>query len=398
MGATWATLTSVPASPTTFRDTGLSQYVEYCYRVFATNLNGDSFPTPMACAIPMNMTELSYSGTTDFGKYTSILVNASGTEYVTSFDNAHSHALYTTGAAGKTYTTIPLDTSTATTGFISTGVDLDSTGTPNFAYGVTPPTTPTYFYWATPPPAAPSIIEQSSLSCGSAPRLRVAPGNTIHAVCYDEFAGYNQWRHFVHPAGGSWTVHSVSSSTESIPGDYTNYLDLDASGNPAMAYIHIIYPGTPGSYSEIVLARYLSGAWTTAVIPGTTGASSAAFAYDPSGHAHVLYLEGSQTAIGHATNASGTWVTETAGSVSSGFISDWPGVAIDKTSGRIHVVFMGRGLQYSRLDPGGIWVSRTIDPNVAGGSPSIAVDVNGMIHVAYYDVSNKKLKIASGTP
>ena len=165
-----------------------------------------------------------------------------------------------------------------------------------------------------------------------------------------------------------------------------------------MVYVHTVNPGTPGSYSELVWATYLSGVWTTAVVPGATGAIEPAFAFDAGGHAHAFYIESSQTTIGHATNASGSWVTETIGSVSAGFITDWPAIAIDKGTGRVHVIFVGQGLQYVRQDPGGAWVPLTIDPNVVGGSPSIAVDGIGMIHVAYYDRTNKRLKIASGTP
>jgi hypothetical protein len=320
---------------------------------------------------------------------------------VGSSDQANNHALYTTGSPGGPYTTVPLDTSTGHSGITGFGLDLDSTVTPNFAYNLVPASGSTSLLWATPPPATPSLIEQASFSgTGSCARLRVAPGNTIHVVAFDPLtATSSAWRHFIHPAGGSWTVHQISVTGQGVTGNFTNFIDLNGSGNPAIVYTNLVTPGNLNS-SQLVWATYLSGVWTTSVIPTPTGALQPAFAFDAGGFAHVVYTEASQQAVGYATNASGTWVVTTIATIPSGSVEPCTAIAIDQATGRIHVVFATstQGLQYLGMKSGGSWVPLSFDPTVVANTPSIAVDGFSRTHVAYYDTVNKKLKIVSGTP
>lgn len=404
MGATWSTLASVGSSPATYKDTGLSRSVEYCYRVSATDGDGDSFPTPMACATPMNVTLVAYSGSSDYGGYPTITVTSGGLEHIAHTDSTNIKLLYTRGAPGGPYTTVTPDTSANQTGIQGKGLDLDAAGAVNFSYYAASPTAPAngrleYTLY----PGTPAAVDGPATNelLGQDSKLRVAPGGTIHIISYDELftglTGYNAFRHVMR-SGGIWSITQVTASSESVIANISGYLDLDGSGNPNFMYTHRIDPGLPTQHDEIVWARYLSGSWTTTVLPNQSQPySRPSFAFDASGNAHVVYL--ASTGLGHATNASGTWTFELITPPLIAVNDECTGIAIDKSSGRIHVVWGAGGLQYARKDAGGPWVLRTLDSAInVGHFPTIAVDSSGTIHVAHYDATNRKLKITSGTP
>jgi hypothetical protein len=394
MGTTWATLTNVPASPTTYKDTGLSQSLEYCYRVFASNANGDSFPTPMACAIPMSIWTAVYPASTDFGLYSTIAVTPAGAEKVAHYDQHNFHLLYTDGRGPSS--THAIDTSANNTGYSANGLDLDSSGIPNLSYISLPPSGSAWGSYTT-IPGAPAVIDSGAVLAGQSSKLRIAPGGTIHVVFYDELAGYNAYRYAMR-VGTTWTLTQVTAISEMTIQNSARYLDLDSTGNPSFMYTHRLNAGLPTQRDEIVWARYSSGSWTTTVVPNQSQPYSfPTFAFDASNNPHVVYV--ASTGLGHATNASGVWTFELIVPSLSGVNDECPSIAINKNSGRIHVAYGSGGLKYARKDPGGAWVLRTLDATGdVGHFPSIAVDGSGAIHVSYRDNTAKTLKIASGTP
>jgi hypothetical protein len=77
-------------------------------------------------------------------------------------------------------------------------------------------------------------------------------------------------------------------------------------------------------------------------------------------------------------------------------------LAVQRSTGRIHVSYYDatrKDLRYARKDPGGPWVRRLLDAvGDVGSSTSITVDGAGVVAVAYRDETNRRLKIARGTP
>jgi hypothetical protein len=346
------------------------------------------------------MTVIIYNPSANSGLYSTVAVTASGVEHVAHFDQTNNKLLYTTGSLLGPYTTTTPDTTTNQTGYSGKGLALSSTGTPTLSYLAMPAAGGFGWLDFATVPGAPAPIDgpTANVSAGQDSNLKIAPNGTIHVISYDQLNGFNAFRHVMR-VGTSWSLVQVTSSSEVIPGNTTNYMDLDSSGNPNFFYSHYVNPGSPTAYTELVWARYLSGVWTTTVVPNVPHTGSfPAFAFDTAGHAHVIYVgNATGSGLGHATNTSGAWTFELI-NPSFNVNDEHQAVAVDQTSGRIHVVYGDAGLQYARKDPGGSWVLRTLDSAALARFPSIALDSTGMIHVAYYDGILKRLKIMSGTP
>ena len=56
-------------------------------------------------------------------------------------------------------------------------------------------------------------------------------------------------------------------------------------------------------------------------------------------------------------------------------------------------------LKYARKDPGGSWVRGVIDAaGDVGSHVAVSVNAAGVVYIAYRDETNRRLKIATGTP
>jgi hypothetical protein len=125
-------------------------------------------------------------------------------------------------------------------------------------------------------------------------------------------------------------------------------------------------------------------------------------AVDLAGTAHVAWHDLPSGGLYYSTNGSGTWVTSPLDVVPGMDLGGHCAIAVHRPTGRLHVAYydaMNGDLKYARKDPGGVWVRKVLDATGDVGShASIAVDAAGAVHIAYRDETNRKLKIATGSP
>jgi len=158
----------------------------------------------------------------------------------------------------------------------------------------------------------------------------------------------------------------------------TTSIALDKNGSPHVTVI------------DAAGLKYLTrtgGTWaTTPVAPVRLRASAyqnelrrASLALDADDHAHVFFNQ-EPTGVGHATNASGTWVTEVVDS-SGGDSNGSHALAID-AKGVLHAVY-GQPVRHASK-AAGAWSSETlaVSSNIFA-DPAIAVDKGGALCAAY---------------
>jgi len=142
-----------------------------------------------------------------------------------------------------------------------------------------------------------------------------------------------------------------------------------------------------------------SGAWRIEMVDsGSVGAYND-IAVDSSGNVHISYYDGANRAVKYATNASGSWRTETVGSVGNSVFLDT--ILYLDSSDNPHIVYYDFSsdslIQATRAS--GVWQLQTfINLGIKKDyRPSIAVDSSGNIHIAYCDtsVSPRELKYVS---
>ncbi len=406
-GATWSARATLAADTVVHSDSGLAADTEYCYRVFATNTDGDSLPSNTACAVTetASMTITTALSPGLVGRYTSIAVTAAGTEFVAHYDATNTNVLHTSGAAGGPYGTLTIDAGPTGTQNVgdSEGISiaLDAGG---FSHVAAWDATNRDLRYAT--NAGGSFVAttiESAGDVGRTPRIEVSPaGDSIQILHVESVSGsQNNLRRAVF-ASGSWTFEPVFS------GEWIPYLSfaIDSAGNPHVSFLNVT--GGGAEYRLMHGSKTGGAAWAFTEVDASAGFKQSSIAIDPSGFPHVVFngrlTPSSPEALLHATNASGAWTVEAAHEDPSGFavLGRHNSIAIDSSTGRIHVAYHDAtqaDLRYARKDPGGAWVRRLIDSGGSVGTETgIAVDGSGAVHISYHDATNGDLKIASGAP
>lgn len=175
-------------------------------------------------------------------------------------------------------------------------------------------------------------------------------------------------------ATGAWTIEPVDGS---LLAD-APCLAIDAAG-----VAHVAYTGAD-SY-EVRVATREGGAWRVEPLAGMR-AIGLAMALDTEGATHLVFANPGQGggAPTHATNASGAWTQQAVGAGYPSGVGSLPSIAIGP-DGAIHVAWFvldGGLLQYAS-DATGAFVEETVTVvGTYGGSPSVAVDAGGRVHLA----------------
>ena len=135
---------------------------------------------------------------------------------------------------------------------------------------------------------------------------------------------------------------------------------------------------------------------------------SSSIALDESGKAHIsyYYYDSTNGYLKYATNASGSWVTETLDSGRYGdgdvdsyiFVEDYSSSIVLDSSGKAHIGYydiINKDLKYA-TNASGSWVTGILDRDddyydesdgEVGLYPSIALDTAGKVHISYADES-----------
>ena len=187
--------------------------------------------------------------------------------------------------------------------------------------------------------------------------------------------------------GSSWTTVTLDDTTTYIGCDSS--IAIDSNGFVHVAYRH-------HGNMDMKIASNISGSWQRYTVDN--GASSvgydSAMAVDSSDELHLVYASNSAGNTAYfADGASGSaWSVSNQGTSRNTFsmyIDQFDIVHISEYNG-------GSNLGYSMVAPGASRQSMTVD-NVGdvGYGNDIVVDDNNMVHIAYYDSTNKNLKYAN---
>jgi hypothetical protein len=110
---------------------------------------------------------------------------------------------------------------------------------------------------------------------------------------------------------------------------------------------------------------------------------------------HIGYYDDTNGDLRYATDASGTWVTETVDRW--GDVGLYSSIAVD-SSDRVHIGYYddtNGDLRYA-TDASGSWVIRQVDSEgVVGWNTSTAIDSSDNVHMSYYDVTNGDLRYST---
>jgi hypothetical protein len=182
---------------------------------------------------------------------------------------------------------------------------------------------------------------------------------------------------------------TVEQVTHTSLDDQYPVLAVDSSG-----YAHLAYEEDQNIY----YATNASGAWvSTPIATNAVAEIRPSIAVDTAGHVHLMYFVGPAPDydIYYATNMGGSWSSEHVGDAN---VPGWDriegGIAVDDLK-RAYIVFATHdGADYDILlryledaptyRPSGGWVSQWVTDNALDErAPSIAVEGNGEVHIAY---------------
>ena len=185
--------------------------------------------------------------------------------------------------------------------------------------------------------------------------------------------------------GSSWTTVTLDDTTTYVGCDSS--IAIDSNG-----FVHVAY--RQHGNMDMMIASNISGSWQRYTIDNGAGVGyHSAMAVDSNDDLHIVYsTNAAGNTVYYAEGASGSaWSLSNQGNSRNTFsmyIDQFDIVHISEYKG-------GSDLGYSMTAPGGTRQSMTIDSvGDVGYGNDIVVDDNNMVHVAYFDSSNKLLKLS----
>ena len=186
--------------------------------------------------------------------------------------------------------------------------------------------------------------------------------------------------------GSSWTTVTLDDTTTYVGCDSS--IAIDSNG-----FVHVAY--RQHGNMDMMIASNISGSWQRYTIDNGAGVGYfSAMAVDSNDDLHIVYsTNAAGNTVYYAEGASGSaWSLSNQGNSRNTFsmyIDQFDIVHISEYNGNSN-------LGYSMMAPGDTRQSMTIDSvgNVGYGN-DIVVDDNNMVHIAYYDSTNKNLKYAN---
>lgn len=179
------------------------------------------------------------------------------------------------------------------------------------------------------------------------------------------------------------TYTSLRTIAQIVPDGRAPATVADAKGK-----LHVVF--TRNTESGVWYSTNASGSWVTTKISGPTGRPDVAI--DAEGRLYVIFANnGSTPGIRFVTNRTGPWVS-TRLTTSSADVD--PAIAVDPL-GEVHIAYGGNALGYL-TNRRGYWTQQIIS-NIRAGHPSISLDANRRIHVAFeWDAALGYITDASG--
>jgi hypothetical protein len=400
-GASWTAAASAAENATSISVAGLASDTEYLIRVIALNPFGTSTPSlPVSGLTLTDGTSISFASGANRGAFSSVAVEPAGREHLAHYDLDSTNMIYARRTAQGGFENTTVDGGPLATYDVAgdgTTIALDGAGKVHLAcHDLTSDairySTNASGKWTI------TIVQQSS---GAKPRLVWDPASDrIHLYYHGLSLGTPSILQAWKPPGQPWVRsaavpmavdHAATFSLAIGPGGTRHIALVDATGK----LWHFHDSGTPNSgqplygFDAVPLPSPISMPDMTSIAAGPGGV-------------HILFHDSLTGSLHHATNASGTWVTETVHQVAGLDLGGYCAAALHPATGRIHAAYYdatNRDLRYARKDPGGAWIRKVVDaPGDVGSHVSIGLNVEGGVHIAYRDETNRRLKLASGAP
>ena len=404
-GGSWSTLTTVGGSTFAHSDSALPEDTQFCYRVYATNSDGEGPSSNTSCQSTPVGSSITLTTVTAGGGYVSLVVEPGGTEHISHwYQPTVRDVLYTSGTPGS-YTTITADAGPGgiqNVGEFGTSIDIDTSNTLHISARHAEQGDLRYATGTTGGMTASTI--QSTDDVGYQSNLRISPISGNINVLYTKLVinpSVSETLYWTFNAGASWSTPTIVFTTQNIP-----FVSFAVQSNDIF---HATFLGRSGGTSTVYYAQKVgAAAWSVTPVTAIANAyqeTMPAIAVDAAGFPHISFNGLDGTGFGwdlhHATNASGSWQVEPIDVIAGTDVGRYSSIAIDLATGRLNVSYVQASsgtLKYARKDPAATWVVKTLDPGGAVAEPtSIDVDAAGVIHIAYSGASSN-LKTAVGSP
>ena len=209
---------------------------------------------------------------------------------------------------------------------------------------------------------------------------------------YPHISYFDQWNYYLKYAyynGESWDKTTVDN--EFGVGEFTS-IALDSHGYPHISYYDVMNTDLKYAYwSGSMWVRYQFST------PADDGLYTS-IAVDSDDNPHIAYYDDTNDDLKYSVKSGGTWSTSTVDS--SGSVGKYCSLALD-SDGYPHISYyddkwgLNGALKYARYN-GTAWVieSVTTSGNV-GALTSLCIGSDDLtIHIAYYDVTNDRVKYA----
>ena len=221
--------------------------------------------------------------------------------------------------------------------------------------------------------------------------LTVTPTNTEGSVNSSISDITMSYSHVASNYGWTSGVSNTSTDLLSSFHEAEEWLSIDSGESGEMAIVYARNDTGASTHSLGLLYRW-GGSWTETIIDnGTDTGHYPSVVIDRNGALHISYIDDDNDVLRYATNVSGSWVLTTLGN-STYDNDDGRGTAIvvHPITDAVHIVTTindntYRDLQYHTNEDGS-WENTTITNTLwdEGHDPSMAMDGDGNLHVAYY--------------
>jgi len=227
------------------------------------------------------------------------------------------------------------------------------------------------------------------------PSIAVDSSGYVHIA---HFAGDSSpyWLYYVENTnGGLWGGEQIQTVPVPHPWHLDGGIALDGAGRPYVVYA--VYDGNDYEiemrYHDGTRAHAPNGGWGTGIITDNSLSDERpSIAVQSDGKVHVVYQQYNTTNwsedLYYATNASGSWVTTKAAGGDQH--EQYPSIALD-SGNKAHIAYEHQHQAMGYFDiayatnASGTWITDTVhhDDDVLYNSPSIAIDSNNQPHIAY---------------
>ena len=320
----------------------------------------------------------------DVGFFTSIAADSNNNVHISYYDGSNRNLKYATNASGS-WVTETVDNGLYVGWF--TSIATDSNNNVHISY------LDVYHHglkyamnasgsWVT--ETVDNVLTELELS-SEYTSIAIDRYNMAHISYYDLGRGLMYATNFL----GSWFTQSVDSAGVYV--GMGNSIALDSGFKGHISYFgngDLKYATGYPPYGGVVIQTVDTAVYVLLYFSAMVNTS---IATDSNNHVHISYYDAINDDLKYATNASGSWVTQTVDSTGGGYNS----ITID-SSNKVHISYFANGdLKYAKTGwPYGSWVTETVDSGV-GEYTSIAVDSNNKVHISYYDAINGDLKYAA---